>query len=184
MKQWFRMIWVVLSYRSRSKLKINEVSVLPLRVLPNDLDIYNHMNNGVYLTLMDLGRFDQGLRTGIWQQWKKKGWYPVVVNATISFRKSLEPWQKYQIETKVIGWDEIAYYIEQRFVRNGEIYAKAIMRGRFLKRSWGIVTPDEVMHDSGGWPGPDPELPKWVADWAKSVALPKGKEPAPSIWED
>lgn len=183
MKQWFRMLWLVLSYRSRSSLKINEVAVLPMRVLPNDLDIYNHMNNGVYLTLMDLARFDQGLRTGIWQDWKRKGWYPVVVNSTISFRKSLEPWQKYQIETRVIGWDEIAYYIEQRFVKDGEIYARAIMRGRFLKRSWGIVTPDEVMHERG-WPGADPVLPAWVEKWAKSVALPKGKESAPSLWED
>jgi hypothetical protein len=43
------------------------------------------------------------------------------------------------METKVLGWDDIAYYIEQRFVRNGEIYARAIMRGRFLKRSWGTL---------------------------------------------
>jgi hypothetical protein len=39
------------------------------------------------------------------------------------------------------------------------------------------------MHAHGGWPGGDPKLPKWVKDWAKSVALPKGKEPAPSEWE-
>ena len=183
MKLWLRILWIYLTYRSRSKLSIEEVSRTNLIVLPNDLDTYGHINNGVYLTIMDLGRLDQGLRTGIWQDWKKRGWYPVVVNATISFRKSLQPWQKYTLETKVIGWDEVAYFIEQRFVRNGEIYAKAIMRGRFLKRSWGTVTPDEVMHAHGGWPGGDPKLPKWVKDWAESVALPKGKEPAPSEWD-
>lgn len=172
----------MLTWRTRPKLKINEVSKITLRVWPTDLDLYMHMNNGVYLTLMDIARYDQGLRTGFWQQWNKRGWYPIVVNSTISYRKSLEPWQKFDIETKVIGWDDIAYYIEQRFVRNGEIYARAIMRGRFLKRSWGILTPQEVMEGSGGWPGETPVVPEWVKHWAENNALPKGKEPAPSVW--
>jgi len=182
-KLWLRMLYVKLTWRRRSKLRIDEVSRLNLRVWPTDLDVYNHMNNGIFLTIMDLGRFDQGLRTGIWKIWNQKGWYPIVVNSTISYRKSLEPWQKFTLETKVIGWDDIAYYIEQRFVRDGEIYARAIMRGRFLKRSWGILTPKEVMDGSGGWPGEEPQLPDWIVGWSKDVALPKGKEPAPSTWD-
>lgn len=183
MKLWLRIIYQALSWRSRGKLKINEVSRRTFRVWPSDLDVYNHMNNGVYLTIMDLARYDQGLRTGLWQKWRKLGWYPVVVNATISFRKSLEPWQKFDIETKVLGWDDISYFIEQRFVRNGEIYARAIMRGRFLKRPRGILTPQEVMSIDGGWPGEPLVLPDWVVRWAKDVQLPKGKEPAPSTWD-
>ena len=183
MKLWFRILYVMLSWRRRSKLRIDEVSKITLRVWPTDLDVYNHMNNGVFLTLMDIGRFDQGLRTGYWQKWNKLGWYPIVVNSTISYRKSLEPWQKFDLETKVLGWDDIAYYIEQRFVRDGEIYARAIMRGRFLKRSWGILTPQEVMEGSGGWPGEVPIVPEWVLRWAADAQLPKGKEPAPSNWD-
>jgi acyl-CoA thioesterase FadM len=182
-KLWFRILWIKLTWRRRSPLKINEVSRVDLRVWPTDLDVYNHMNNGIFLTIMDLGRYDQGLRTGIWKIWNQKGWYPIVVNSTISYRKSLEPWQKFTLETKVLGWDDIAYYIEQRFVRDGEIYARAIMRGRFLKRSWGILTPHEVMEGSGGWPGEAPVLPEWIVRWANDVALPKGKEPAPSTWD-
>jgi hypothetical protein len=83
----------------------------------------------------------------------------------------------------VIGWDDIAYYMEQRFVRQGEIYARAIMRGRFLKRSWGTLTPKEVMDGSGGWPGEPLVLPDWVSKWATDCQLPKGKEPAPSSWD-
>jgi acyl-CoA thioesterase FadM len=182
-KLWFRIFRIFISYRRKPVIKINEVSKTTLRVWPSDLDVYNHMNNGVYLTLMDLGRYEQGLRTGFWKKWRKLGWYPVVVNSTISFRKSLEPWQKFDIETKVIGWDDVAYYIEQRFVRNGEIYAKAIMRGRFLKRSWGVLTPQEVMDGSGGWPGEIHVVPEWILQWAKDIQLPKGKEEAPSTWD-
>ena len=183
MKLWFRILQVWLTWRRRPTVKIDEVSRLTLRVWPTDLDIYNHMNNGVFLTLMDIGRYDQGLRTGVWQKWNNLGWFPIVVNSTISYRKALLPWQKFTLETKVLGWDDIAYYIEQRFVRDGEIYARAIMRGRFLKRSWGTLTPQEVMDGSGGWPGDKPTLPKWIEDWAAAVQLPKGKEPAPSNWD-
>lgn len=183
MKLWFRIFHVWLTWRRRPPVKINEVSRLDLRVWPTDLDVYNHMNNGVFLTLMDIGRYDHFLRSGIWQKWNKLGWFPIVVNSTISYRKALLPWQKFTLETKVLGWDEIAYYVEQRFVRDGEIYARAIMRGRFLKRSWGTLTPEEVMKGSGGWPGDKPELPKWIVQWAKEAQLPKGKEPAPSTWD-
>ena len=87
MKLWFRILFIKLTWRRRSKLTIDEVSRIDLRVWPSDLDVYNHMNNGIFLTIMDLGRFDQGLRTGIWKIWDKKGWYPIVVNSTISYRK-------------------------------------------------------------------------------------------------
>jgi len=181
-KLWFRILFIKLTWRRRAKVTIDQVSSVTLRVMPSDLDVYNHMNNGVFLTLMDLGRYDQGLRTGIWQIWNKKGWYPIVVNSTISYRKSLEPWQKFDLETKVVGWDDIAVYIEQRFVRNGEIYAKAIMRGRFLKRAWGTLT-----RRSHGWfrrlARRTTRVTKVDYQMGKRHRFTKGKEPAPSTWD-
>jgi acyl-CoA thioesterase FadM len=38
---------------------------LRLRVLPNDIDINLHMNNGRYLTICDLTRVDMFIRTGL-----------------------------------------------------------------------------------------------------------------------
>ena len=141
-----------------------------------------HMNNGVFLTLLDLGRYDLSLRSGIWQKWKKLGWYPVVVAENITFRKSLQLWQKFDLETKLIGWTDEAFYFEQRFVVGEEIYARAIVRIRFLKKSRGILTPTEVL-EATPWHGPVPVLPEWVASWSKASSLPKGREPAPSDWD-
>lgn len=182
MNMWLRLLWQLLSWRSRSKLNINDVGIRTFRVWPTDLDIYAHMNNGVFLTLLDIGRFDQALRSDLWNEWKLRKWYPVVVAENITFRKSLMPWQLFQLETKVIGWDDEAFYFEQRFTSNGEIYAKAIVRIRFLKNPRGIVTPAEVLEVTG-WAGDAPKLPKWVSDWAKQSLLPRVKEPAPSLWQ-
>lgn len=183
MKHWFRLLYVLISWRSRPGVGIDQVSRLSLRVWPTDLDLYNHVNNGVYLSLMDLGRFDQGLRTGFWQVWNRRGWFPVVVSSTISYRKALLPWQKFTIETKVLGWDDVAFFVEQRFVREDEIYARSILRIRFLKRSKGILAPQEVLEGSGGWPVLQPEPALWIRQWGKDSQLPKAKESAPSVWD-
>ena len=183
MKLWLRLIVQLVSWRTRKPLQIHEVAKRKFRVWPTDLDIYRHMNNGVFLTLLDLGRYDHGKRTGIWNKWKKLGWYPVVVAETITFRKSLMPWQTFDMQSKVIGWDDQAFFVEQRFVRNGEIYTKAIVKLRWLQNPRGIVTPQEVLEAGGGWEGKIPTLPDWVVQWNADTALPKGKEPAPSNWD-
>ena len=81
----------------------------------------------------------------------------------------------------MVGWDDEAFYFEQRFVVKGEIFARAIVRVRFLQNPRGIVSPAQVL-EAIEWQGEQPVLPKWVADWAKSSLLPRVKEPAPSTW--
>ena len=73
--------------------------------------------------------------------------------------------------------------MEQRFVRNGEIYTMAVVKLRWLKNPRGIVTPEELLEAAGGWIGKVPTLPEWVVRWNQESSLPKGKEAAPSIWD-
>lgn len=183
MKLWLRMIWAFNGWRLKPKINIDEVGRRNFRVWPSDLDAFMHMNNGVYLSIMDLGRFDHLLRSGRWDVYKKLRWYPVVVNVSITYRKSLELWKTFVCETKVIGWDEQAFFVEQRFTRGGEIYSMAIVKLRWLKNPRGILTPQEVMDAAGGWIGKLPILPAWVVKWNSDAALPKGREPAPSNWD-
>ena len=61
----FRLLKTLLLYLLRpTRRGILEESVVRFRVWPNDLDTNLHMNNGRYLTLMDLGRLDLLLRNG------------------------------------------------------------------------------------------------------------------------
>ncbi|MBX3311906.1 MAG: acyl-CoA thioesterase [Microbacteriaceae bacterium] len=163
------------------KLSYQEVSRVNFRVLPTDLDVLGHMNNGRFLTLMDLGRVAMMSQTGMWKRLRELDWYPVVVQQTITYRKSLNPWVKYQLETKFHGIDEKSVYLEQRFVVDGEIYAKAFIRARFLSKKTGTLRTKELME---GLNYPDaPTVPKYISDWAKDFALPPTKAEAPSVWE-
>jgi len=181
MNLWLRLVWALLSWRSRGPLSIWDVGVRSFRVWPTDLDIFKHMNNGKYGSLMDLGRFDLLLRSGAWRRLRKLKWYPVVVAETITFRKSLAPWQKFEVESKVIGWDAEGFLVDQRFTVAGEIYTQTWVRLRFLQNPRGIVTPQQVLAEFGD-PGDARQAPDALHEWVRSTALPKGKAPAPSVW--
>jgi YbgC/YbaW family acyl-CoA thioester hydrolase len=159
-----------------------DVSSTEFRVLPTDIDMYRHLNNGRYLSIADLGRFDLLRRAGLYKAMTARGWYPVVVATTISYRKSLDLWQKFTVESRFLGYDERAVYLEQRFVVDGEIYARMFIRGRFLKKSGGLVPMDDLIELIGVAPH-ELEVPEWILRWGQKVALPSTRVPAPSEWE-
>ena len=157
------------------------LSRIRVTTLPTDLDILRHMNNGRYLSLFDLGRWDLLVRTGMAAAMKRHGWYGVVSAATITFRKSLDPWQRFDIESRLIGHDDRAIFLEHRAVVDGEVYARAIIRSRMLKRTGGTLSHDELFAAIGR-PDGLPEVDSWVHEWADASALPSTKNPAPSTW--
>ncbi len=153
-----------------------------IRVLPTDVDLLRHMNNGRYLSLFDLGRWDLLTRSGLVEAMTKQGWYAVVAAETITFRRSLELGQRFDLETRMIGHDDRAVYLEHRALVRGEIYARAIIRARILRRTGGTVPHDELFA-AVGRPEGLPDIESWVHDWAAGSALPSTKRPAPSVWE-
>ena len=177
----FRTIFFMLRGRRGPRLHVHDVARTRLRVWPSDLDILGHMNNGVYLSIMDLGRMDLLVRSGVWAEFTRRGFYPVVASETITFRKSLQPWQRFDLETRIVGYDAKAVYVEQRFVVDGEVFARAFLRGRFLKKSGGVVTMAELS-EAVGIDTTQLPPPEWLARWASDVAMPASKAPAPSDW--
>ena len=177
----FRTLLVMLFGKRRPRIGIHDVARTRLRVLPTDLDFLGHMNNGVYLSIADLGRMDLLVRSGVWATFQKLGYYPVVASETITFRKSLQPWQRFDLESRVVGYDAKAVYIEQRFVVGGEIFATMFIRGRFLKKAGGVVSIPELSEaigmDVAGFPPPE-----WLAAWGAQVALPATRAEAPNTW--
>ena len=167
------------------------VSRSAFRVWPTDLDVLRHMNNGKYLSLMDVGRYDLMQRNGVLDLFKTEGWYPVVVNQTISYRKSLNPWMKFTMESRILGLDEQAVYLEQRMVRPApadspiagqpEIYARAVIRARILRRAGGVVPVDEIIARSGANPD-ELRVPEEYLQWGNETKLPSTRTPTPSEW--
>lgn len=177
----FRLLWLRLTVGSRPRLNFDDVDRLPMRTRWTDLDQLRHVNNGVFLSMMDLGRVDLMMRTGVWKKLMDAGYYPVVAAQTITYRKSLRWRQKFVLETRMAGFHDRALFVEQRFVVDGEIFARAFVKARFLKRTGGTVTVDEL----NALAGMDLTLipvEDWVRRWADDVALPSTRAEAPSEW--
>jgi acyl-CoA thioesterase FadM len=168
--------------RREGTVPLDQVTRIRLTTLPTDIDLLRHMNNGRYLSLFDLGRWDMTTRTGLGDAFRENGWYAVVANETITFRKSLELFTRFDIETRWIGHDERALYIEHRAVVDGEVYARAVVRGRILSRSGGSVTHEELF-GALGFDDDLPEAPVGAHDWAEATRLPATRKPAPSTWD-
>jgi len=178
----FRTILHTLISRFGRRLGHYDIARTRFRVLPTDLDIFKHMNNGVYLSIFDIGRFDLLQRNGVWKIFNDHGWYPVVASETITFRKSLTLWTRFTVESRILGFDAKAVYVEQRAVVNGEIYAQAFIRGRFLSKKGGVVGIDDLLDAVGPVPQGD-GVPAWLLQWGADAALPATRAPAPSVWE-
>lgn len=158
-----------------------DVVTTSFRVLPTDLDVYGHMNNGRYLSISDLARFALLRRSGLWPTMRRRGWYPVVAGSTITYRKSLGPWQRFDIESRFLGTSGRDVFVEQRFVVKGEIFARLMVRARFLHKAGGHVPMDDLvalLQDESI----TADVPEWLREWGENSVLPSSKSPAPSDW--
>ncbi|MES2217497.1 MAG: acyl-CoA thioesterase [Pseudomonadota bacterium] len=165
-----RFIYLLLVVSFRKKVKILDKVQTPFRVCITDLDLLMHMNNGKYFSIMDLARVDLMLRSGSAQILQTNGIYPVVVAETMHFRKSLKLFNTFNVETQLLGWDEKDFYVEQQFLRNDEIYARALVKARMLKRSGEKITPADCLTLVGS-SRTSPPLPDYLKTWLTTTEL-------------
>jgi acyl-CoA thioesterase FadM len=177
MNLYFRLLLLWVRARRRGAVDLWDTVATSFRVLPNDLDVFGHLTNSRYLTLMDIGRTDLMLRSGFWAKMKVQGWYPVVAGQTITYRKSLQPWQRFELRTRVVGFDDRWGYIEQSFCVGSTVYAQAFVRTRFLKKSGGSVEHDELEKLAGGFPE-SLRVPEWLQQWTTATRINDQRLPA------
>jgi len=168
MNLWLRLFWLIATAHRRSSLQMPEgISALHFRVWPHDLDLSMHMNNGRYLGIMDLGRLDVIIRSGLWRAVMRHRWTPIASAAVIRFRRELRLFDRYRLETRILAWDELAVVMEQVFVfaggpRDGQVAARALFKGGIYDRAAREFVPiARLMSEVGvttASPPPSPEI--------------------------
>lgn len=161
MNLYIRLLKTFLVSYWQGRARLADVLELHFRVWPNDLDFNLHMNNGRYLTLMDLGRMQFILRTGLMGFVVRERWMPMVGAAHFRFRRSLAPFQKFTLESRLLSWDEKWVYFEQRFVSRGELVGIGHVKGLIRDRNGNIPTQRllELMGEPQAVPnGPVPHI--------------------------
>lgn len=106
-------------------------SVVRFRVWPNDLDTNLHLTNGRYLTMMDLGRVDLAIRSGLARICLQKHWVPLAGSVHIRYRRGLAPFKLYDLRTRMVCWDQKWFFLEQNFVTGQVVRAQALVKMLF-----------------------------------------------------
>jgi len=169
MNLFLRLLLLFLTAPFRPRCELFEPARKRFLVWPPDLDVLLHVNNGVYLSMLDVARVDLLLRSGLATKLRQHGLYPVVAAETIRFRRSLQLFQAFEVETAILGWDDKAFIIQHRFLRGEELVAEAVVRSRFLRRKGGTVSSRELL-ELVGRREPSPTLPAWIEAWNRENA--------------
>jgi acyl-CoA thioesterase FadM len=156
MNLWLRLLWLLITARWRPAIAMpGGVSVLRFRVWPHDLDVSLHMNNGRYLTIMDLGRLDLMLASGLWRSVLAHRWTPIASAVKIRYRRELRPFQRFRLQSRLVAWAGDNVVMEQIFVlesgpRAGQVAAHALFKGGLYDRGEKkFVTIDRLMAETG-----------------------------------
>jgi YbgC/YbaW family acyl-CoA thioester hydrolase len=117
------------------KLEPQAVSRLAMRCWLTDLDINRHMNNSRYLALMDIGRYHFMLVSGLGREllWRRR-LQPVLVRAEVDFKRSLQPGDRFVLETRLVDVGTKRSVLQQRFWRGDELVAEGQVTALFLKK--------------------------------------------------
>jgi acyl-CoA thioesterase FadM len=167
MNLYLRLIWAMFRAWRKPRIAPGETITRQMRVLPNDIDINGHMNNGRYLTLIDLMLIEYFVRTGFAQAMMKSGWRPMSGGSFITYRKGLKPFESYQLSFKLDCADEHWNYMRYEFRRaDGTLCAAGYMKGAAVSKQ-GLVA-NAVSYAKGGQEFKPSPLPAYVAQWIQA----------------
>jgi acyl-CoA thioesterase FadM len=166
MYPYFRLAKVITNAVLGRGLSLDDISRVRFLVWPGDVDIYPEMNNGRHLTIMDLGRADFTIRTGILKRGHERGWTLVAAGASVRFRHRLAPLRRFILTSRLLGHDDRWFYFLHETEQGGRVCSSALVRVG-LRSKAGLVTAERVL-EALGRPEWRPALPAWVAKWIEA----------------
>jgi acyl-CoA thioesterase FadM len=181
MNLYLRLFYMLIAsfFKPRIGHALNETS-LRFCVLPNDLDLNGHMNNGRYLTIMDIGRMDFVLRLGLAGYIIRNGYIPVLSGASMRYRLPLLPFQKYDLKTRILCWNDKWVFMEHRFViaggkKYGAVAAIGLVKGSFFSRKTHGTIPTADILQAIGHAEQSPPFPAYVTQWQNAEEALRGE---------
>lgn len=110
-------------------------------VTTRDIDLC-HMNNARYLRECDFARFSLYMRNGVFKALRHLRGTMVVGATTIRYRRALCIGEGFELRSRIVTWDDKAFYLEQRFVSTKDGLVCAVM---YCKQTLIRTSPDQIL---------------------------------------
>ncbi|XP_049603443.1 protein THEM6 [Syngnathus scovelli] len=140
--------------------------VMTGRVAPRDIDMC-HMNNARYLRECDFARFSLYIRNGVFKALRALKASMVVGATTIRYRRPLYIGEPYELRSRVVTWDDKAFFLEQRFVSSKDELVCAVM---YCKQTVLRSSPDSIMQYLCKRKVERPEFPEDLQHWINFIS--------------
>lgn len=173
MYPFLRILKHVMLAKRKPILLATETSILKLRVWFQDIDGYGELNNGRFLTMMDIGRIEFGERTRLNTVLKEKKWGIMVGATNIRYRRRLTLFTRFELHTQLLGFDDRWFYFHQfTSTEKHPIHSSAIVRTAPFSKN-GLIPIPQLL-DAMKMDAPEMELPEWVKNWVTALdGMPK-----------
>lgn len=163
MNLYFRLIFALFRAWRLPTIKVGGTLQRNFRVLPNDIDLNGHMNNGRYLSMIDLMLVEYFVRVGFAGVVMKNGWRPMSGGSMITYRRGLKPLQSYKLRYRIDACDANWNFMRFEFLDGDTVCAAGYMKGAVVGRS-GLV-PNAKSYAAMGLPVLATALPASVQHW-------------------
>jgi acyl-CoA thioesterase FadM len=165
MMRWLRLLWALFSARYRSKLNVNNPSVLSFRVWLTDVDA-SIMNHASMMTVMEAGRIDLMVRAGFFRLARKEKWYFPTSAINVQFLRPLKIFQKATLTTRVVHVTQTAIYVEQKITLDEKHIAYCLVKATVKKGRETLDIP-AIVRQLGGTNLPA-EIPALIEAFEKN----------------
>ncbi|MEI8144647.1 MAG: thioesterase family protein [Alphaproteobacteria bacterium] len=182
MNLYLRLIWTLLRAWRLPPLAVGETLTRSMRVWPNDLDLNAHLNNGRYLTMIDLMLIECFVRAGFAPVLLKNGWRPMAGGSFITYRRGLSPFQRFDVRFRIDACDASWNYMRFEFITEGRLHAAGYVKGAIVGKD-GLV-PNAVGYAAMNLAPPSTPLPDAVIGWLaaeKGIMTTPWAEDTPSV---
>jgi acyl-CoA thioesterase FadM len=163
MNLYFRLIFTLLRAWRLPRFAIGQTLERGFRVLPNDIDINGHMNNGRYMTIVDLMLMEYFVRIGFASVLLKKGWRPMSGGSFITYRRGLKPFQTYRLRYRIDACDMHWNFMRFEFLDGDKVCASGYMKGASVGKE-GLIKNVDSYAQLGQAVLPNP-IPDAVEHW-------------------
>lgn len=164
----------VLAVMVQHRLKRNGDALAPIvqhhRAWPADCDSNLHLNNGRYLYYMDMGRAAWLGEAGFIGDVVKRTLTFLLAGSAITFRRPIDLFERFSVETRLATFDERWFVFEQTFFNaRDQVAATALARGT-VRRRGEPVSVGALLDERGRGVIPPPSTPE-IDAWLEGNSL-------------